>query len=121
LLFPWSPFTIKKHCITPKSAGSFVRGPKIVFGGIHVSCVPDVVIANDFVDYVVIGEGEQAFVEIIQHIENGQPPQPIVNTWYKGKNGAIIKGKQIGFIQNLDSLPHCDKDIWKDIFPLKTY
>ncbi|HON59201.1 MAG TPA: radical SAM protein [Smithella sp.] len=94
---------------------------KIVFGGIHVSCVPEVVIANDFVDYVVIGEGEQAFVEIIRHIENGRPAHPIVNTWHKGPDGDIIKGKQIGFIQDLDALPHYDKDIWADIFPIKSY
>lgn len=94
---------------------------KIVFGGIHVSCVPEVVIANEFIDYVVIGEGEFAFSEIIKHIANGAPPSPIVNTWYKDKNNTIMKGKQIGFIQDLDSLPHYDKEIWKEIFPLKKY
>ena len=94
---------------------------KIVFGGIHVSCVPEVVIANDFIDYIVIGEGEIAFSAIIKHIEKGDSTGPIVNTWYKTKDNNIIKGKQIGFIQNLDSLPHYDKEIWKDIFPLKTY
>jgi len=94
---------------------------KIVFGGIHVSCVPEVVIANEFVDYAVIGEGEDAFPEIIKHIEKGCPPEPIVNTWYKSKDNTLIKGKQVGFIQDLDSLPHYDKEIWKDIFPLKTY
>jgi radical SAM superfamily enzyme YgiQ (UPF0313 family) len=69
----------------------------------------------------VIGEGEIAFSDIIKHIMNGTPSAPIVNTWYKDKNNKIIKGKQIGFIQALDSLPHYDKEIWKDIFPLKTY
>jgi radical SAM superfamily enzyme YgiQ (UPF0313 family) len=94
---------------------------KIVFGGIHVSCVPEVVIANDFIDYVVIGEGEIAFSEIIKHIAKANSSEPIVNTWYKSKEDKIIKGKQIGFIQDLDSLPHYDKDIWKEIVPLKSY
>jgi len=94
---------------------------KIVFGGIHVSSVPDVVIANDFIDYVVIGEGEIAFAEIIKHIAKGDSAEPIVNTWYKTKDNTIIKGRQIGFIQDLDSLPHFDKDIWKDVSPLRSY
>jgi radical SAM superfamily enzyme YgiQ (UPF0313 family) len=94
---------------------------KIVFGGIHVSCVPEITIANDFIDYVVIGEGETAFTEIIKHIENGCPAEPIVNTWYKSKDGGMIKGRQTGFIQDLDTLPQYDKDIWAEIFPLKTY
>ena len=94
---------------------------KIVFGGIHVSAVPEIVIANDFIEYVVIGEGEIAFAEIIKHIEKDDFSAPIVNTWYKSKDGNIIKGKQIGFIQDLDSLPQYDKDIWKEIIPFQTY
>ena len=94
---------------------------KIVFGGIHVSCVPEVVIADEFIDYVVIGEGEIAFSAIIKHIEKGNSSEPIVNTWYKSKDNTIIKGKQIGFIQDLDSLPHFDKEIWKEVSPLKSY
>ncbi|MBN1364655.1 MAG: radical SAM protein [Syntrophaceae bacterium] len=94
---------------------------KIVFGGIHVSCVPEVVIANDFIDYIVIGEGEIAFSQIIKHIEKGSPPEPIVNTWYKTKDKTIIKGKQLGFIQDLDNTSPFDKEIWKEILPLKTY
>jgi len=94
---------------------------KIVFGGIHVSSVPEVVIANDFIDYVVIGEGEIAFTEIIKHIRKGDSTEPIVNTWYKSKDNRIIKGKQIGFIQDLDSLPHFDKDIWKEVSPIQSY
>jgi len=94
---------------------------KIVFGGIHVSSVPAVVIANEFIDYVVIGEGEVAFSEIIKHIEKGDSAEPIVNTWYKSKDNEIIKGKQAGFIQDLDSIPHFDREIWEEIFSLKTY
>ncbi|MEN6431746.1 MAG: radical SAM protein [Smithella sp.] len=94
---------------------------KIVFGGIHVSSVPEVVIANEFIDYIVIGKGEIAFPEIIRHIEKGDSSEPIVNTWYRSKNNTIIKGRQIGFIQDLDSLPHFDNEIWKEIFPLKSY
>jgi anaerobic magnesium-protoporphyrin IX monomethyl ester cyclase len=94
---------------------------KIVFGGIHVSSVPEVVITNEFIDYVVIGEGEIAFSEIIKHIEKSDSTEPIVNTWYKSQNDSIIKGRQAGFIQDLDSLPHFDKEIWKDVASLKTY
>ncbi len=94
---------------------------KIVFGGIHVSSVPEVVIANDCIDYVVIGEGEIAFLGIIKNIEKGDSSEPIINTWYKSKDKTIIKGKQAGFIQDLDSLPHFDKEIWEEISPLKSY
>jgi len=44
---------------TQKSAKRFVPNAKIVFGGIHVSSVPEIVIANDFIDYVVIAKGNR--------------------------------------------------------------
>lgn len=94
---------------------------KIVFGGIHVSCVPEVVIENEFIDYIVIGEGEIAFSEIIKHIEKGLASEPIVNTWHKSKDGQIIKGRQAGFIQDLDSLPQFDKEIWADFIFHNSY
>ncbi len=104
-----------------KLCKSICPDTKIVFGGIHVSSVPEVVIANEVIDYIVIGEGDIAFSEIIKHIEKGDSAEPIVNTWYKSKNRTIVKGRQIGFIQDLDSLPHFDKEIFKEIFPLKSY
>ena len=82
---------------------------KIIFGGIHVSAVPEVVIANDFIDYITIGEGYKAFPEIIKRIEEGDFLNPIVNTWYKSSDGKIIKGNQAGFMQDMDSVPYDDE------------
>jgi anaerobic magnesium-protoporphyrin IX monomethyl ester cyclase len=85
---------------------------KTVFGGVHISAVPELVIAQPEVDYVIAGEGEVAFPEIIEHVfEGGEKPIP--NTRYKLKNGKVIKGIQAGFIQDLDSLPHFDKELWE--------
>ena len=39
----------------------------IVWGGIHVSVVPDSVHKQDFVDYIVTGEGEESLLELIQN------------------------------------------------------
>lgn len=77
---------------------------KLFYGGIHVSAVPEVVIANGFIDYITIGEGHNAFPEILKRIVEGNFSDPIVNTWYKSGDGKIIKGKQAGFLQDLDSV-----------------
>lgn len=87
---------------------------KIVFGGVHVSALPERVIKQNVIDYIVIGEGDYAFIDIIKAIESGDYTTPIQNTWFKDKNGNIIKGVQKGFIQDLDSLPYFDKQIWED-------
>ena len=41
-------------------------GATVVWGGIHPSLMPDQAIANEFVDVVVVGEGEETMVELVQ-------------------------------------------------------
>lgn len=88
-------------------------GVKTVFGGVHVSAVPDRVLLRKQVDFVVVGEGDVAFVEILRAIERQDFSMPIVNTRYRNENGEILKGRQEGFIQELDDLPFFDKEIWE--------
>lgn len=45
-------------------------GVPIVFGGIHTTAVPENVLSNDFIDYVIRGEGEFAFFELLRYLEN---------------------------------------------------
>lgn len=87
---------------------------KTIFGGVHISAVPDLVIAQPEVDYVISGEGEVAFPKILDHIKDGNSQTPIPNTRYKLTNGTIIKGVQVGFNQDINSLPHFDKPLWEE-------
>jgi anaerobic magnesium-protoporphyrin IX monomethyl ester cyclase len=89
-------------------------GVKTVFGGVHVSAVPERIIAFPYVDYVCVGEGDIAFPLILQQIEARIEMQPIVNTWAKTADGRLLKGAQNLFIQDLDQLPFFDKTIWED-------
>lgn len=87
---------------------------KIIFGGVHPSAVPDRVIAIPQIDYVVAGEGDIAFPAILDSIQRRDFVTPIVNTRFKSSTGGIIKGRQDGFIQDLDALPYYDKVLWED-------
>ena len=87
---------------------------KTVFGGVHASAVPHLLLKRPAIDYVVVGEGDVAFPKIIQSIQNQDDNTPIVNTKFKSKSGGIISGLQSGFIQDLDSLPFYDKPLWEE-------
>ena len=87
---------------------------KTIFGGVHASAVPERVVNQPQVDYVCVGEGDIAFPMILKTIERGEKGILIPNTRYKLPNGEIIRGPQIGFIENLDSLPFFDKTLWED-------
>ena len=82
---------------------------KTIFGGVHISAVPDRVIQKPQVDYVVSGEGDLAFPLILDAIARGGATSPIPNTRFKTASGEVIRGVQQGFIQDLDALPHFDK------------
>lgn len=87
---------------------------KTIFGGVHPSAVPQLVLARPQVDFVVIGEGDEAFPLILKSIANDDYSKPIYNTRFKNKEGYIIAGLQKGFIQDLDTLPFYDKTIWEE-------
>ncbi len=79
----------------------------IIVGGIQATSCPDEVISNDFVDYIVLGEGDDAIIELIENPQNTK----IKNIWMK-KNKKIIKNSLRPLIQNLDTLPFPDKELF---------
>src|SRR5271154_5422830 len=60
----------------------------VVIGGWHPSLLPDQTLAADCVDIIVIGQGEEAFLEIVQRIEGGESPKGILGAAYK-ENGVL--------------------------------
>lgn len=87
---------------------------KTIFGGVHASAVPNLLLKKNEIDFVVVGEGDVAFPQILQMIDSKSFGKVIPNTRYKGLDGKIIQGPQVGFIQNLDALPFADKPLWED-------
>jgi len=96
-----------------RQAKASCPGIKTIFGGIHASAVPERVIAHPAVDYVCVGEGDEAFPEILEHIRQAGT-YPIFNTLYKTGRGTVIRGPQRGFIRDLDALPIPDKILWEE-------
>jgi anaerobic magnesium-protoporphyrin IX monomethyl ester cyclase len=87
---------------------------KTVFGGVHASAVPHLLLRRPVVDFVVVGEGDVAFPQIIKAVETSDYTKIIPNTRYKDTQGRIIIGPQKGFIQDLDALPFADKPLWEE-------
>jgi len=73
---------------------------KILFGGPHATVMPEQTLNNDIVDAVVIGEGEETFVEIIRGKGDFSC---VAGVWYK-QDGTIIKNESRLPIADLDAL-----------------
>ncbi len=61
----------------------------IVWGGIHPSLIPELCLCEHFVDYVVIGEGEEVAVTLAHAISTDKDVSTIPSLGYKDKDGKI--------------------------------
>ncbi len=79
---------------------------KIVVGGWHPSYVPESMLQHPQIDYVVMGEGERAMVDLANYITKGERAivlGAVDGVAYK-RGGRILKNTP-KFIANLDEIP----------------
>lgn len=62
----------------------------IVYGGSCPTVMPGECLSNESIDYVCVGEGEEALVEFLDRYERGDNCFDIANIWAK-QNGKVIK------------------------------
>ena len=107
------------RCVeTAKAVKETLPSCKVVVGGWHPSYEPESLLQHSEIDYVVMGEGERAMVELATHISKGGNNRAITDiagVAYKYK-GKIVKNAQ-RFINNLDELPF---PAW-NLLPLHLY
>lgn len=87
----------------------------VVWGGLHPSLMPEQTMAHPLVDYVVEGEGEETFAELIRALDAGGDVGSIRGLWSK-QEGAVRYGGKRPFV-DLVSLP----DIPYDLVDLNKY
>ena len=98
-------------CSIAKEIKNHLGDVPIIFGGRHATLGPDKVIELPFVDFVCIGEGEQALLELTQALESEGNTKNIPNIWAKC-NGKIYRNDVRDLIKDLDTLPLPDKDLF---------
>jgi anaerobic magnesium-protoporphyrin IX monomethyl ester cyclase len=96
-----------QRCIeTAKAVKEVLPLCKIVVGGWHPSYMPESMLQHPEIDYVIIGEGERAIVELANSITKGEDNSAIakipgVACRHKGK---IVKSEP-SLINDLDQIP----------------
>ncbi len=93
----------------------------VIFGGIHPYSAPDQVLLSDdpSVDMICLGEGEYPLLELCNSIDKGKIDYAIKNLWFRLEDSSIIKNELRPLIDDIDSLPTIDKELFASHVPIK--
>ena len=86
----------------------------IILGGYHATLDPEGSMGMGGVNAICIGNGEHAFTEYLDALEEGKSLKGIKGIWYK-EAGEVIKNEKRPLLQDVDSLPIPDYDLWEDM------
>lgn len=85
-------------------AKSFNKGIKIVLGGAHATLFPEESAKNQNVDFVIYGEGERTFIELLDMIHKKKTVKEVKGLVWKEKN-HVIKNDPRDLIRDTNELP----------------
>ncbi len=89
-----------------------------VFGGVHVTSVPEAVASYPCVDVLVRGEAEEALLEVVEGTEFGgggfRVPDDLRNVWVQGGTKNPLRP----YIGDLDRVPMRDFQLFYDKVPV---
>jgi len=97
-----------RQCVeTAKTVKEVLPSCKVVVGGPHPSYMPDSMLQHSEIDYVVLGEGERAIVELATHITRGEDDRAISTIpGIAYRHGEKMIKTAPRFISNLDQIPY---------------
>ncbi|MFH1691100.1 MAG: radical SAM protein [Candidatus Omnitrophota bacterium] len=84
---------------------------KVVLGGNHASSYWKHVLKNQAVDFVVIGEGEETFLELVRTLTASKPFEHILGLGWRDNSGRIKRSPERPLIKNLDEIPFPEVDL----------
>ncbi len=105
-------------CIeTAKAIKKILPNCKIVVGGWHASYMPDSLLANPEIDYVVMGEGERAITQLAQAITTGCEPAALTLPGVGCRRAGTNILNPPKYIENMDEIPYPARHL----LPLELY
>jgi len=86
-------------------------GKTVIYGGPDPSTAPQKYLKRGFGDYVVIGEGERAAVELLRALDRREMPLDIRGLAFLDGNGSVITTSVRELERDLDSMPMPARDL----------
>ncbi len=87
---------------------------KIFVGGTVPTWDTEECLKHPLITGVVRGEGETAFLDIANNLQDEKKLSEIKNLWFKSNNNTIVKNDYRPLIRDFDNLPLSDYTIYED-------
>lgn len=84
-----------------------LAGCPVVLGGAGYSMFPDAILADSMADFGIEGEGETAFIRLLERLEKGESPEGLPGVHIKGRSTANARE----LIRKPDDSPLPDPDL----------
>lgn len=84
----------------------------MVAGGEHPTALPQQALMSRVFDVVVMGEGEETFIDLIEHHEKAKDFKNISGIAYLNEKGDLVKNPARSRIKDIDHIPYPDWDSW---------
>lgn len=94
-----------------------VRRIPTIFGGTHPSAAPAFCMGLDEIDFVCVGEGEHALLELVDQLGRGGDGSGIKNIWSKPDGVPMPPPGMAPYVADLDALPFPDKALYAPWLP----
>ncbi len=96
--------SFSRACRIAESIKQEDPGIPIVFGGVHPTVTPKETLGNESIDYIIMGEGEYTFLDLLKTLSGGGSLKNVLGLgWKSGSKAAINPPRPL--IEDLDSLP----------------
>lgn len=88
----------------------------VIVGGEHVTSMPEFCLLTSKADYLVLGEGEETIVELLDAISRGTPPAELLGIGYRDGGEVVVNPRRARAL-DVDDIP---RPAWH-LFDLDTY
>ncbi|PPD58585.1 B12-binding domain-containing radical SAM protein [Dehalogenimonas etheniformans] len=88
-----------------KEFRNLLPNARIVWGNVSPSVLTEQTLAEDYVDYAVIGAGEYTMAELADHLQTGTPKIEEIKGLAFKLGGKVVKNEPRFLTKNMDELP----------------
>ncbi len=112
-------FTARDALLTARTVKKIDKNIPVVVGGPHPNIYTNETIAFDEIDFIVLGEGEMIFTDLVNRLADGKDVKDLPGIVMK-HNGKTIINEPKGYMEDLDSLPYPARHLtpYKDYFSI---